>query len=49
MEELARNQERMKEVSEALKLAEGKEKEALEILMDSLQDTQDMILESNKQ
>lgn len=37
---------RIQEVSGAIKTAHGKEKEALEILLDSLYDTEDLLLEN---
>ena len=43
-EELHSNRLRIKETSKALAIAQGKEKEALEILMDSLMDNEDDIL-----
>ena len=37
---------RIQEVSEAIKTAQGKEKETMEILLDSLYDTEDLLLEN---
>ena len=43
--ELLHNRNKIEDTSRALKLAEWKEKEALLILMDVLQDDEDMILQ----
>lgn len=37
---------RIEETRQALALAEGKEKEVLEVLMDSLYETEDLLLDS---
>ena len=43
--ELAHNRQRIEETSKALALAEWKEKEALGVLMDVLQDDEDFIIQ----
>lgn len=48
MNELTQNIDRIKEVSEALKVADEAHKKALEEILDGLMDTQDMLIESKK-
>jgi hypothetical protein len=48
-EELKHNVERIQEVSEAFKLAEGKERKVMELLLGSLYETQNMIFQKLNQ